>query len=114
MDSDKHAYDNSDAVLELSPSLQLLQFFAPVTWPANSAQDLDMSTVPVLLPSGQVVLAGKSRIVLPPRGAHLGGIGHPEAALGISWHAIPAARHTRRRFIFGVAISPRPPSPAWW
>src|ERR1700732_3621692 len=29
VDSDQHAYDNSDSVLELSPSLQLVQFFAP-------------------------------------------------------------------------------------
>jgi outer membrane protein assembly factor BamB len=77
-----HAYDDSDAVLELSPSLKLLQFFAPSTWAANNSRDLDMSTAPVLLPGGQVLLAGKSRIVYLLDGAHLGGIGHQEAALG--------------------------------
>ena len=30
-----HAYDNSDSILELSPSLKLLQFFAPTTWATN-------------------------------------------------------------------------------
>jgi outer membrane protein assembly factor BamB len=80
--SDAHAYDDSDSVLELSSSLQLLQFFAPSTWPTNNSRDLDMSTAPVLLPDGQVLLAGKSRIVYLLNGAHLGGIGHQQATLG--------------------------------
>jgi outer membrane protein assembly factor BamB len=84
----QHAYDNSDAVLELSSSLRLLQFFAPTTWPTNNSRDLDMSTAPVLLPDGQVVLAGKSRIVYLLSGAHLGGIGHQQATLGATGPAI--------------------------
>jgi outer membrane protein assembly factor BamB len=77
-----HAYDDSDSVLELSSSLRLLQFFAPGNWAANNAQDLDMSTEPALLPDGQVILAGKSRIVYLLNGAHLDGIGGQQAALG--------------------------------
>jgi outer membrane protein assembly factor BamB len=84
----QHAYDDSDSVLELSSSLQLLQFFAPRTWATNNSQDLDMSTAPVLLPDGQVVLAGKSRIVYLLNGAHLGGIGHQQATLGDENNAI--------------------------
>jgi outer membrane protein assembly factor BamB len=80
--SDQHAYDDSDSVLELSPSLQLVQFFAPTTWAANNSRDLDMSVAPVLLPDGQVLLAGKSRIIYLLSGAHLGGIGHQQATLG--------------------------------
>ena len=80
--SDRHAYDNSDSVLELSPSLKLLQFFAPATWATNNSEDLDMSTAPALLPDGQVILTGKSRIVYLLSGAHLGGIGGQQAALG--------------------------------
>lgn len=38
-----HAYDNSDSVLELSPSLKLLQFYAPADWATNNSQDEDMS-----------------------------------------------------------------------
>jgi len=75
-------YDNSDSVLELSPSLKLVQFFAPATWAADNSQDLDMSTAPALLPDGQVILSGKSRIVYLLNGAHLGGIGGQQAALG--------------------------------
>ena len=40
-----------------------------------------MSTAPVLLSDGQVILAGKSRIVYLLNGAHLGGIGSQEASL---------------------------------
>ena len=47
--SSSHAYDDSDSVLELSPSLTLLQYFAPSSWPADNAHDLDMSTAPALL-----------------------------------------------------------------
>jgi outer membrane protein assembly factor BamB len=80
--SSSHAYDDSDGVLELSSSLGLLQYFAPTSWPANNSQDLDMSTAPVLLPDGQVILTGKSRIVYLLDGAHLGGIGGQQATLG--------------------------------
>ena len=79
--SSTHAYDNSDSVLELSSSLQLLQFFAPSTWASNNANDLDMSTEPALLSDGQVVVAGKSRSVYLLNGAHLGGIGGQQAVL---------------------------------
>jgi outer membrane protein assembly factor BamB len=76
-----HAYDDSDSVLELSATMRLLQYFAPSNWPVNNSQDLDMSTAPALLPDGQVILAGKSRIVYLLDGAHLGGIGHQQASL---------------------------------
>ena len=82
VDSGSHAYDNSDAVLELSPALGLEQHFAPSSWPANNEQDLDMSTEPVLLGDGDVVVAGKSRIAYLLDGAHLGGIGGQRASLG--------------------------------
>lgn len=75
-------YDDSDSVLELSPSLHLEQYFAPADWPANNAADLDMSIQPVLLSDGQVLVAGKSRIAYLLDGTHLGGIGGEEATLG--------------------------------
>jgi outer membrane protein assembly factor BamB len=77
-----HAYDDSDSVLELSPTMRLLQYFAPSNWATNNSLDLDMSTAPVLLPDGQVILTGKSRIVYLLDGARLGGIGHQQASLG--------------------------------
>jgi outer membrane protein assembly factor BamB len=79
--SSSQAYDDSDSVLDLSPTMRLLQYFAPTNWATNNSQDLDMSTAPVLLPDGQVILTGKSAIVYLLDGAHLGGIGHQQATL---------------------------------
>jgi outer membrane protein assembly factor BamB len=79
--SSSHAYDDSDSVLELSPSLSLLQYFAPSNWASNNARDLDLSTAPALLSDGQVVAAGKTRAAYLLNGASLGGIGGQEATL---------------------------------
>ncbi|HEX6933380.1 MAG TPA: PQQ-binding-like beta-propeller repeat protein [Streptosporangiaceae bacterium] len=76
-----HRYDNSDGTLQLSPSLRLLQHFAPRSWPADNAGDIDFSAVPALLPSGQVVQAGKSGRVYLLDGARLGGVGGQRAEL---------------------------------
>ena len=74
-------YDDSDSVLELTATSRLEQYFAPSTWPANNAADLDMSSAPALLADGQVLIAGKSAIAYLLNGAHLGGIGNEEASL---------------------------------
>jgi outer membrane protein assembly factor BamB len=79
--SAKRPYDYSDAVIELSPSLHVVQFFAPANWATNDGDDLDMSTEPVLLSDGQVILAGKSQVVYLLNGNHLGGIGKQEAEI---------------------------------
>ena len=78
---DSRGYDDSDSVLDLSPSMRLRQFFAPATWASDNARDLDMSAEPVLLSGGQVVLAGKSPTAYLLNGAHLGGIGGQLAPL---------------------------------
>jgi outer membrane protein assembly factor BamB len=74
-------YDNSDSVLDLSPSMRLLQYFAPADWATDNSRDLDMSAEPVLLADGQVLLAGKSPTAYLLNGAHLGGIGGQLASL---------------------------------
>ncbi len=74
-------YDDSDSVLELTSTGRLEQYFAPSSWPSDNANDLDMTTAPVLLNDGQVILVGKSRIAYLLNGAHLGGIGSQEASL---------------------------------
>jgi polyvinyl alcohol dehydrogenase (cytochrome) len=76
------AYDDSDAVLELSASLRLRQFFAPREWAAQNASDLDMSVAPALLPGGQVLAAGKAGIAYLLDGSRLDGIGGQQATLG--------------------------------
>src|SRR6266498_232797 len=85
-----HAYDNSDSVLKVSPSLRLVGFFAPSSWAADNASDLDMSTEPALLPHGQVVAAGKARIAYLLSAARPGGIvavraSKAPAALRLLW-----------------------------
>jgi hypothetical protein len=82
VDSSSQPYDHSDSVLNLSPTMRLLQYFAPSDWAMNNSQDLDMSAAPALLPDGQVIGAGKSRIVYLLEGSHLGGIGGQQASLG--------------------------------
>jgi outer membrane protein assembly factor BamB len=76
-----HAYDDSDSVLELSPSLRLLNYFAPSSWASNNAQDLDLSTAPALLADGQVVAGGKTRSAYLLDASDLGGIGGQKAVL---------------------------------
>jgi outer membrane protein assembly factor BamB len=75
VESTAQPYDDSDAALELSSSLKLLQYFAPTTWARDNAEDLDLSTEPTLLSNGQVLVSGKSRIIDLLDGTHLGGIG---------------------------------------
>jgi polyvinyl alcohol dehydrogenase (cytochrome) len=69
------AYDDSDGVLELSPTMQLLGFFAPTTWYSDNAYDADFSTPPTLLDNGLVLAMGKSSIGYVLNQASLGGIG---------------------------------------
>jgi outer membrane protein assembly factor BamB len=79
--SASQGYDDSDSVLELSPTLSLRQYFAPATWATDNATDSDMATGPALLGDGQVVAAGKSRVVYLLNAASLGGIGAQQASL---------------------------------
>ncbi len=69
-------YDEGDSVLELSPGLQLLSFFAPADWAFDNRNDLDLgSTGPVLLPDGLVFQVGKEATGYLLRQGRLGGIG---------------------------------------
>ena len=69
-------YDGSDSVTELSPALQRLAYFAPSSWAADNASDLDLgSTQPVLAAGGAVFIIGKRGIGYLMSGTHLGGIG---------------------------------------
>jgi outer membrane protein assembly factor BamB len=79
--SANHAYDDSDAVLRLSPSLALEQYFAPTSWASDNARDLDFSTGVALLADGQAVAASKSRTVFLLNQKNLGGIGGQQAEL---------------------------------
>ncbi len=68
-------YDQSDGVVELSPTMQLLQDFAPTTWYQDNADDADLSTPPALLGNGLVFALGKSSTIFVLRQSALGGVG---------------------------------------
>jgi outer membrane protein assembly factor BamB len=70
------AYDGSDSVVHLSASLRVLDLFAPASWAADNAADLDLGSAgPALTSNGYVVQSGKRGIVYVLRVGHLGGIG---------------------------------------
>ena len=74
--SSNSAYDDSDGVLELSPTAALLGYFAPSTWYSDNATDADLgSTAPTLLPNGLAFVVGKSRTAYVLHQASPGGIG---------------------------------------
>lgn len=74
-------WDHSDSVLRLSPTLALQDAFAPARWRSDNLFDRDLgSLAPVLLPDGQVFIAGKSGVGYLLRGDTLGGVGGEQVA----------------------------------
>jgi outer membrane protein assembly factor BamB len=70
------AYDGSDSVIELSSALQRIGFFAPTTWAADNAGDLDLGSMsPALLGNGTILADGKRGTAYLLDAGHLGGIG---------------------------------------
>jgi outer membrane protein assembly factor BamB len=69
-------FDHGDSVIELSPQLSELGYFAPTNWAQLNAADTDLGSVaPTLLPNGEVFQVGKEGVGYLLAGAHLGGIG---------------------------------------
>jgi hypothetical protein len=69
-------WDRSDSVLKLSPTLQLLDAFAPSSWGQDNANDADLgSQGPALLPGNYIFAAGKTGNGYILNANHLGGIG---------------------------------------
>jgi hypothetical protein len=78
------AFDHGDAVIELSPGLAELSYFAPANWAEDNADDGDLgSTSPVLLDGGLVFEVGKETTAYLLDGASLGGIGGEKASLAV-------------------------------
>ncbi|WP_051944119.1 outer membrane protein assembly factor BamB family protein [Streptacidiphilus rugosus] len=70
-------YDGSDSVLALAPStLTRTDFFAPATWAADNAADLDLgSLTPALVGDRFVLAVGKRGTGYTLDRGHLGGVG---------------------------------------
>jgi polyvinyl alcohol dehydrogenase (cytochrome) len=68
--------DYSDSVIELSPSMAVLQSFTPSTWQNDNANDLDLgSSTPVVMGDGLTLQIGKSQTAYVLDTSHLGGVG---------------------------------------
>jgi outer membrane protein assembly factor BamB len=75
-------WDHSDSVLRLSPTLKLLDGFAPTGWAQENSVDADLgSTGPLLLDDGRALAAGKGGSIYLVDVSHLGGVGGQLAAL---------------------------------
>jgi len=69
-------YDGSDSVTALTPALRRTGIFAPATWPADNASDLDLgSTSPGLLGNGMILAVGKNGTGYLLNSRHLTGVG---------------------------------------
>jgi outer membrane protein assembly factor BamB len=69
-------YDGSDSVIELTTGLRRVGFFAPTTWAADNASDLDLGSMsPALLGNGTILADGKRGTAYLLNAGHLGGIG---------------------------------------
>jgi outer membrane protein assembly factor BamB len=72
----KPPFDASDSVTALSRVLHRTGIFAPKTWPADNASDLDLSSSsPALLASGKILIAGKRGVGYLLNAKHLAGVG---------------------------------------
>jgi polyvinyl alcohol dehydrogenase (cytochrome) len=72
-------FDYGDTVLDLSPSMKVVQYFAPSNWYELNASDADLGSVsPAVLRDGYVVQGGKGQTIYLMKKDHLGGIGGAE------------------------------------
>ena len=76
-------YDDSDAVLELSPTMHLESIFYPKDWQKLSADDLDLGTGDPALVHGFVLQVGKTDTAYLLRQGHLGGEEGEVASLSV-------------------------------
>ena len=116
------AYDHSDAVLELSPALALLQYFVHRRRGLRRTRAIDRDLARELLDDGEVVAAGKDGAAYLLDGARLGGIGGEQSSVtsvcaGHRWwfghrqhHGLLPALSERSRG-GAVLFQPGPPSP---
>ena len=85
-------YDDSDAVLELSPAMHLESIFYLKDWQQLSAGDLDLGTGDPVLVDGFVFQVGKTDTAYLLRQGHLGGEDGEVASLPVC-HGDPDGGH---------------------
>jgi outer membrane protein assembly factor BamB len=69
-------YDEGDSVLELTPAMRLVDYFAPSDWAELNASDGDLgSNSAVVLPGNRLVIVGKNTTAYLLDEQHLGHVG---------------------------------------
>ena len=87
-------FDHGDAVIELSPTLTELGYFAPANWAQLNRDDTDLGSVaPTVLPNGDVFEIGKAGVGYLLSGSDLGGIGGGISNASICGGAYGATAH---------------------
>ncbi|MEY9861827.1 polyvinyl alcohol dehydrogenase (cytochrome) [Catenulispora sp. GAS73] len=74
-DKASQPFDGTDSVVALNENAERVDFFAPASWAADNASDLDLGSMNPVLAAGHVIIAGKSGqgYLLDP--TRLGGVG---------------------------------------
>ena len=74
-ESTSGTYDGSDSIIALNPDLTLADRFAPTTWAADNASDLDLGSMSPALVGSYVYADGKRGTAYSTNVGSLGGIG---------------------------------------
>ncbi|MBS2964263.1 PQQ-binding-like beta-propeller repeat protein [Actinocrinis puniceicyclus] len=75
------SYDGSDSVIELSPTLQRLDYFAPTDWATQNGGDADLGSMTPALVGQYIYVDGKTNNGYVLRNGALGGVGGQVAEL---------------------------------
>jgi hypothetical protein len=87
-------FDHGDSVIELSPTLQELGYFAPTNWAQLNVDDTDLGSVaPTYLPNGDLFQVGKAGVGYLLSGSDLGGVGNGIANASICAGAYGGTAH---------------------
>jgi outer membrane protein assembly factor BamB len=114
-------FDYGDAVIELSPSLQVLGYFAPSNWATLNSGDTDLgSTAPTILPDGDLFQAGKEGVGYLLSGTNLGGIAGQIYEANVCAGAYGGTAHVGQTLflsctdgVFKIVVGPTNFSVAW-
>jgi hypothetical protein len=114
-------FDYGDSVIELSPTLSVIGYFAPSNWAQLNSQDTDLGSVaPTVLPNGDVFQIGKAGLGYLLSGSALGGIGGQIANTSVCNGAYGATAHVGDSVfvpcldgVFDVAVSGSTLSVVW-
>jgi outer membrane protein assembly factor BamB len=117
----RSTFDYGNAVIKLSTSLQVQDYFAPADWPRLNAGDVDLGSLgAALLANARVLAVGKDGVAYLLDAAHLGQVGNPLGSLDTGSSAFGASANTGSlavvpgtRALVAVSIAADKLSVAW-